>query len=150
MGFDLGSNPIWDLGFFRVYVSPKIYTMSFCCYFSVKNSFAWWFCKTKFFLTTMYLFDVLFQYRECMNSLLQLCLFWLKTQRLVSILKVELCKFSLLTQLFTHIFCCLEGLRVSTFQLYFKSYVSLKVLLSIHREMARFLMDPNFLEHDAL
>ena len=31
----VGSNPIWDLDFFRVYVSPRIYIISCCCYFSV-------------------------------------------------------------------------------------------------------------------
>ena len=31
----VGSNPIWDSDFFRVYVSPKICIISCCCYFSV-------------------------------------------------------------------------------------------------------------------
>ena len=31
----VGSNPTWDSDFFRVYVSPKIYIISCCCYFSV-------------------------------------------------------------------------------------------------------------------
>ena len=30
-----GSNPIWDSDFSRVYVSPRIYIISFCCYFAV-------------------------------------------------------------------------------------------------------------------
>ena len=32
----VGSNPIWGSDFFRVYVSPRIYVISCCCYFSVK------------------------------------------------------------------------------------------------------------------
>ena len=35
----VGSNPIWDSDFFRVYVSPSIYIMSCCCYFSVSKLF---------------------------------------------------------------------------------------------------------------
>ena len=31
----VGSNPIWGSDFFRVYVSPRIYVISCCCYFSV-------------------------------------------------------------------------------------------------------------------
>ena len=31
----VGSNPIWDSDFFRVYVSPRIYVISCCCYFSI-------------------------------------------------------------------------------------------------------------------
>ena len=31
----VGSNPIWDSDFFRVYVSPRIYSISCCCYFVV-------------------------------------------------------------------------------------------------------------------
>ena len=31
----VGSNPIWDSDFFRVYVFPRIYIISCCCYFSV-------------------------------------------------------------------------------------------------------------------
>ena len=31
----MGSNPIWDSDFFRVYFSPRIYIISCCCYFSV-------------------------------------------------------------------------------------------------------------------
>ena len=34
----VGSNPIWDSDFFRVYVSPRIYIISCCCYSSVKKS----------------------------------------------------------------------------------------------------------------
>ena len=37
----VGSNPIWNSAFFRVYVSLRIYIISCCCYFSVskfKNS----------------------------------------------------------------------------------------------------------------
>ena len=33
----VGSNPIWDSDFFRVYVFPRIYIMSCCCYFSVSK-----------------------------------------------------------------------------------------------------------------
>ena len=32
----VGSNPIWDLGFFLVYVFPRIYIIS-CCYLSVSK-----------------------------------------------------------------------------------------------------------------
>ena len=31
----VGSNPIWGSDFFGVYVSPRIYVISCCCYFSV-------------------------------------------------------------------------------------------------------------------
>ena len=34
----LGSNPIWDSDFFRVQVSPRIYKISCCCYFSVRTN----------------------------------------------------------------------------------------------------------------
>ena len=34
----MGLNPIWDSDFFRVFVSPRIYVILCCCYFSV--------CKT--------------------------------------------------------------------------------------------------------
>ena len=33
----LGSNSIWDSDFFRVYMSPRIYIISCCCYFSVSK-----------------------------------------------------------------------------------------------------------------
>ena len=33
----VGSNPIWGSDFFRVYVSPRIYVISCCCYFSVRK-----------------------------------------------------------------------------------------------------------------
>ena len=33
----VGSNPIWDQDFFRVYVSPRIFIISCCCYFSVSE-----------------------------------------------------------------------------------------------------------------
>ena len=41
----VGSNPIWGSDFFRVYVSPRIYVISCCCYFSVK--FIWLRLATK-------------------------------------------------------------------------------------------------------
>ena len=33
----VGSNSIWDSDFFRVYMSPRIYIISCCCYFSVSS-----------------------------------------------------------------------------------------------------------------
>lgn len=74
--------------------------------------------KLNLFLLHCVCLTLCFNYRECTNSLLQLYLFWLKTQWLVSILKVKLCKFSLFTQLITVLiffFACLEGFSVSTF-----------------------------------